>query len=243
MSSFPDIEPTAVVPGEPEPRSGGGEGRGPRTVSTRTKERRLATASLALDPLPLRFAPAGDDRLPRSAHVPGTGTAPDREPLEAAKTWVRRPVRAEAWESDAAYRYGAALYVNGYFWEAHEVWEAVWMACPPNGAERRFLRGLIQLANAALKLRMERPRAAVRLLREAIEAFSEGSIPGTAATFMGVPLAPLRSAAGDLARGLNEAQSEPAVEGILAPLRPVSLTMALDETCTIMHVNGIRSAL
>ena len=161
--------------------------------------------------------------MPRWPHVPGTGTAPDRAPLDAAKTWVRRPVAADAWESDAAYRYGAALYVNGFFWEAHEVWEAVWLACAPNGAERRFLRGVIQLANAALKLRMERPRAAVRLLREAIELLGEGSMPGAAETFMGVPLAPLRTAAGDLAWALDEAHSQSTIEGVLEPLRPVVL--------------------
>lgn len=192
--------------------------------------------------LDVAMVSVSQDCLPCRAHVPGTGTAPDRAPLEAAKGLVRRPVTAELWESDAAYRYGAALYVNGFFWEAHEVWEAVWLACPPNGAERRFLRGLIQLANAALKIRMERPRAAVRLLRETVELTSEG-IACRTESFMGVALAPLRAAAEELARALDETQRHPTLDGVLAPLRPVSRITSLDETCTIVHVESVKSAL
>ena len=79
---------------------------------------------------------------------------------------MRTPALA-AWQGDTAYRYGARLYVEGFFWEAHEVWEAVWKASSQNGVERLLLRGLIQLANAALKLRMGRGNAALRLLLEA----------------------------------------------------------------------------
>jgi hypothetical protein len=112
---------------------------------------------------------------------------------------VRAPVEAAAWEGDIAYRYGASLYVQSFFWEAHEVWEAVWMACPPNGVERRLLRGLIALANAALKLRMGRPKAALRLLREADEVLNEVG----AGPVMGVAPARLRAAIRELADALD----------------------------------------
>ena len=42
---------------------------------------------------------------------------------------------------------GLALYRAGYFWEAHEAWEPLWLAAPPNSRERALLQGLIQLAN------------------------------------------------------------------------------------------------
>ena len=108
---------------------------------------------------------------------------------------MRAPVEAADWEGDIAYRYGASLYVQSFFWEAHEVWEAVWMTCPPNGIERRFLRGLIGLANAALKLRMGRPKAALRLLREADETFGEVG----AGPVMGVAIVRLQAAIRELA--------------------------------------------
>ena len=164
---------------------------------------------------------------------------------------MRTPVEAADWEGDLAYRYGASLYIRSFFWEAHEVWEAVWKACPPNGVERRLLRGLIALANAALKLRMGRPKAALRLLREADEVLGEvGS-----GTVMGVAVAPLRAAARELAGvvdagrvvggpvGMSSAPAsapspaeswEPAmIAGILRSLAPVALDS--EENCTIMH--------
>ena len=52
---------------------------------------------------------------------------------------------------------------QGYFWEAHELLEPVWTALAPNSRERAFAQGAIQLANAALKARMGRPRAVLRL--------------------------------------------------------------------------------
>ncbi len=59
--------------------------------------------------------------------------------------------------------YGLALLRDGYFWEAHEVLEAVWMACAPNAPERLMLQAVIQRANAALKRKMGLNRAAERL--------------------------------------------------------------------------------
>ena len=65
-----------------------------------------------------------------------------------------------------AVRYGLALCDRGFYWESHEVLEAAWWASAPNGRDRLALRGLIQLANAGLKLRMGRPKAALRLLAD-----------------------------------------------------------------------------
>ncbi|MGX9352046.1 DUF309 domain-containing protein [Shimia sp. W99] len=62
-------------------------------------------------------------------------------------------------------RWGLALTFirEGYFWEAHELLEPIWMALPAPSAERRVVQGLIQLANAGLKRRMKRDRAVARL--------------------------------------------------------------------------------
>ncbi len=75
-----------------------------------------------------------------------------------------------------AWAYGLAFLQEGFFWEAHEVLEAVWLACPPNAPERLMVQAVIQRANAGLKRRMGRERAVVRLLelsdqlsREAVE--------------------------------------------------------------------------
>jgi uncharacterized protein len=133
---------------------------------------------------------------------------------------VRRPAVA-AWQGDAAYRYGARLYVEGFFWEAHEVWEAVWKASSQNGVERLLLRGLIQLANAALKLTMERRNSALRLLLEADALLGETAAAARSEVAMGVGLAPLRTAVQELAASLR-AGAEADVARILEPLAAVA---------------------
>ena len=62
-----------------------------------------------------------------------------------------------------ALRAGVQFFERGFYWECHEVLEVVWMETRDPSAERDMVRAIIQLANARLKLRMERPRAAARL--------------------------------------------------------------------------------
>ena len=68
---------------------------------------------------------------------------------------------------------GLRLLDTGWFWEAHEVLEPVWMACPPNSRERMAIKALIQIANARLKARMGMNRAVERLLVEATGIIAE----------------------------------------------------------------------
>jgi hypothetical protein len=109
---------------------------------------------------------AEDLRLPGWAHLPGVTPGADHAPLEAAKELVPPRFEAPPAADHPAIRYGIRLCDSGFYWEAHEVLEAVWMAAALNGRDRTALRAIIQLANAGLKLRMGRPRAALRLLTE-----------------------------------------------------------------------------
>jgi hypothetical protein len=111
--------------------------------------------------------------MPGWPYNPGTDHAPDREPLEFVKRLV--PLRFNRFvpADDPAFLYGLALHDGGFFWEAHEIWEAVWKAAPMNGRDRLALRALIQIANAGFKRRIERPRAAVRLVDETKGLLSE----------------------------------------------------------------------
>jgi hypothetical protein len=104
--------------------------------------------------------------MPRWAHLPGVTPEPDRAPLEAAKATLPARFRAPPGPTEPALAYGLALHDAGFFWEAHEVLEAVWLATALNTPERLLIRGFIQLANAGLKRRLGREGAAERLLRE-----------------------------------------------------------------------------
>lgn len=90
-----------------------------------------------------------------------------------------------------AYHLGLDWLEQGYFWEAHELLEPVWMAAPPNSAERLMLRGLIQLANAKLKAAMGREAASDRLMLIAARDLTE-------AERRGAPIPPLARACAEV---------------------------------------------
>ncbi|MCA1581841.1 MAG: DUF309 domain-containing protein [Acidobacteria bacterium] len=77
---------------------------------------------------------------------------------------------------------GRALFNDGLFFEAHEVWEEAWLV--ETGARRRVLQGLIQIAAALLKAgRAEHPRGSLRLLDAGIEKLENGDTAGNGLAF------------------------------------------------------------
>ena len=86
----------------------------------------------------MRLVP--DIDLPSRAHVPGSGTRPDAAPLDHARRLAPAVTRAQDWQGNKAYLYGHDLMQAGYFWEAHEVWEAVWLATLPMAWSGCFCR-------------------------------------------------------------------------------------------------------
>src|SRR6201987_3583467 len=136
--------------------------------------------------------------LPRWAYVPGeTDEAEaDQDTLWQAQALVPSPFRHFVPARHPGLRYGIALNDNGYFWESQEVLEAVWAAAPQGGRERVLLRACIQVANANLRLRMGKPRAAARLLAEALGELAalgarQASADGFAGGFHSAALAAL----------------------------------------------------
>src|SRR5437016_11309415 len=108
--------------------------------------------------------------LPQWAYVPGETTEADadHDTLWQAKSLVPSRFQDFVPARHPALRYGIALNDAGYFWESQEILEAVWAAAPQGGRERILLRACIQIANANLRLRMQKPRAAARYFGEAL---------------------------------------------------------------------------
>jgi len=121
--------------------------------------------------------------LPQWAYVPGetAEAGADYETLAQAKLLVPSRFRGYVPARHPALRYAIALNDNGYFWEAQEILETVWAAAPQGGRERILLRACIQIANANLRLRMQKPRAAARFLGEALgelDTLRKAAAPG-----------------------------------------------------------------
>lgn len=102
--------------------------------------------------------------LPPYAYVPGVTARHPENAFDELKKSVSACQDIKQLEQCEAFRAGLQFLDAGYYWEAHEVLEPVWMALPNGSIEKTFTQGLIQLANGCLKLRMKRPKAALRLV-------------------------------------------------------------------------------
>ena len=135
--------------------------------------------------------------LPEAAYIPGKNTRPNPEFLEKICEQAD-PVTTDAGStSNLPWVYGIRLFNGGFYWEAHEVWESVWMKAPPNSREKIFVQGMIHFANGLLKIRMGRPAAACRLFDLADECINDALAQHAKShpeQFMGVRLARLRAA-------------------------------------------------
>lgn len=98
-----------------------------------------------------RFLP--DVPFPPYTYVPGRTPHPVSDP--AGHMYGEEPQPAELlvedWPRCRAYLRGIDLFNHGYYWEAHEVWEALWHAAGRTGPVGEFLKGLIKLAAAGVK--------------------------------------------------------------------------------------------
>ncbi len=101
--------------------------------------------------------------IPTHAYTPGITPRHAEGCFEAVRASVHDAMTPQELQSSEAFRTGLNYLDTGYYWEAHEVLEPVWMALPDPSRERILLQALIQLANAQLKLAMKRPNAAKRL--------------------------------------------------------------------------------
>jgi hypothetical protein len=73
------------------------------------------------------------------------------------------------------YVWGFDLFNHGYYWEAHETWEAVWHVCGRSGTMADLIKGLIKLAAAGVKAREGSSEGVRRHLRRAAELFEKVS--------------------------------------------------------------------
>ncbi len=85
------------------------------------------------------------------------------------------PLTLDSWQSHLDYLWGFDLFNAGFYWEAHETWEAVWKATKASAANPAMdnlvclVQGLIKLAAAGVKKREQNPIGTQRHLSRAIE--------------------------------------------------------------------------
>lgn len=144
-------------------------------------------------PEPPRLAP--ELPLPPYTFVPG---GPWPHPVSDPRGHsFGRPAEAAAvtpdnWPQCRPYLHGLDLFNHGYYWEAHEVWEALWHAAGRAGPVADFLKGLIKLAAAGVKVRQGVPEGVRSHARRAAELFTPSA---GGALFLGLDVDTLRDTA------------------------------------------------
>lgn len=81
------------------------------------------------------------------------------------------PIEQDDWANSAHFLRGVALFNAGYYWEAHESWEALWHAHGRHGSTADVLKGLIKLAAAGVKVRERQPNGVTTHARRAADLF------------------------------------------------------------------------
>lgn len=100
---------------------------------------------------------------PEYAYVPGRTPRHPEGLFDPLRESVGSEVAPDRLMETPAWIAGLSFLEEGFFWEAHEVLEPIWMALSPEAEERELVQALIQLANACLKREMGRPQAVLRI--------------------------------------------------------------------------------
>ncbi len=104
--------------------------------------------------------------FPAYRFIPGRNPHPRRDPRGHS---FGRPEPAPAavtvdnWEASESFRYGVDLFNHGFWWESHEVFEALWNAVGRETEEGQFFQALVHVAGANLKLDVGNLASAVTL--------------------------------------------------------------------------------
>ena len=96
--------------------------------------------------------------LPPYTYVPGHAPHPVSDP-EGHLRDVRPP---EAWSRQDHLHWGKRLFDHGYYWEAHEAWEHLWLELGRKSQDALAVKGLIKLAASAVKCRQGSVTGAIR---------------------------------------------------------------------------------
>ena len=120
--------------------------------------------------------------LPPYTYVPGY--AP--HPASDSEGHMRDFSLPSTWTLKNHFLWGVRLFRNGYYWEAHEAWEHLWLELGRTSEEALTVKGLIKLAAAAVKCREGNSVGAQRHATRAAELLSS---PSDSELFRGLSLA------------------------------------------------------
>ena len=117
-----------------------------------------------------RYCP--DRPLPPYSYVPGLSPHPISDPRGhrfGRREAAPKPLNESVYATNECYLFALDLFNHGYYWEAHEEWERLWHTAGRTGPTADFLKGLIKLAAAGVKLREGRTGGVKQHAERAVE--------------------------------------------------------------------------
>jgi uncharacterized protein len=115
--------------------------------------------------------------LPAYTFVPGTEAPhPYRDPRGHSyqrKHPTPRPLTGETWAENRSYLLALDYFNFGYYWESHEEWERLLRSTGGEGLPGRFLKGLVKLSAAGVKVREHSIHGVRRHAASAGEVFAD----------------------------------------------------------------------
>lgn len=155
--------------------------------------------------------------LPSYTYIPGADLPhPIRHPeghSHGRKGRTPKPLSADAWAENRSYLLAIDYFNFGYYWEAHDEWERLWRVSGPDSTVGRFLKGLVKLSAAGVKVREDSIHGVRRHAASAGEVFADVAAESGSDFYCGLELTHLQFAA-DRAAQLTYKDDYPAGEPI-----------------------------
>jgi len=137
--------------------------------------------------------------LPAYTHIPGTDTPhPYRDPRGHSyqrKHQAPKGLTPVTWAENRSYLLALDYFNFGYYWEAHEEWERLLRASGVDTATGRFVKGLVKLSAAGLKVREQSIHGVRRHAASAGEVFADVAAEVDSECFCGLRFTLLQFAA------------------------------------------------
>lgn len=151
-------------------------------------------------------------KLPPYTYIPGTETVhPIRHPeghSHGQRNRNSQPLNPESWADNRSYLLAIDYFNCGYYWEAHDEWDRLWRATGPDSPEGKFLKGLVKLAAAGVKVRENSIHGVRRHAASAGEVFADVAAESEDDLYCGLKFTVLQFAA-DRAAQLSYRQDLP----------------------------------
>jgi hypothetical protein len=120
-----------------------------------------------------------------------------------------KPLHEDRWAESRSYLYGLDLFNMGFYWESHDEWERLWRATGADGMVGKFLKGLVKLAAAGIKVREESIHGVRRHAASAGEVFADVAAETDLERYCGLAFEDLQFAADRAAQLVYKSGLEP----------------------------------